>query len=365
LSTNTTCPTSRGSSPYKFLIQPYTAPSATPGVEDDLSEISGIVFTNQTDSKGNLFAYAASDKNQFSVKVIRFDRDPKTGKPIKTSATTVATYALDTFYSTSDWEDLSLGPCSGASSAPTCIYVGDIGNNNRGAPYVQRTILRVLKFQEPFFSGSTPKSLVKVPVTTILYRYDSGWDSSLRYDAETMFVDWVGSGKGDIFIVTKAFCSMGGVGRIPASYHGALKVGNIPSSSYMPVGASFYNMFRDMTEPPKQGTVGCSHGDFRVWQAGDMRRDGHLIALLAGGSSPRVYFFPRHPNETVISALSSPQGESASCPYTAASLGGVTNQKQYESVAFLPNGKSYADLSECDSGKPCVVPIYFWDLVYP
>jgi len=365
-STDTMCPIDRLYPPYKHQILPYDPPSTTNGVEDDLSEISGLIFSNQTDSQGSLYAYAASDKNQFSLKVIQFSRSSQTGTPILKSGVTVATYALDTNYSTSDWEDLSLGPCSGALSAPTCIYVGDFGNNNRGAPYVQRTVLRVLKFQEPQFSGSTPTSLVKVPVTTILYKHGPGWNSTLRYDAETMFVDWVGSGKGDIYIVTKATCSMGGVGRIPASYHGRLRVGNIPSSSYIPSKASVYSMARAMTAPPKQGSmITCSNGGFRVWQGGDMRRDGQLIALLAGGSPPRVYFYPRLPEETVMSALRSPQGESASCPFIAPISYGLSNEKKHEAVAFLPDGLSYADTSECDGGRRCDVPIYFWDLVYP
>ncbi len=96
-----------------------------------------------------------------------------------------------------------------------------------------------------------------------------------------------------------------------------------------------------------------------------MRRDGRLIALITGASPPRVYFYPRLNGETVIDALTSPSGVASSCSYISSTSYGLTNEKRYETVAFLPDGKSFADTSECDGGGRCNVPIYFWDLVFP
>ena len=366
---DTTCPIDRLYPPSVYEILPYDPPVNTPSVRDDLAEISSLVFSDQTDAQGRLYAYSASDKNQFSIKVLMFARHSQTGKVIMGDATTVATYALDVHFSNSDWEDISLGPCDRTQSAPTCIYIGDFGNNARtdpNFPYAQRNVLRILKFPEPIFSGSMPRSLSKVPVTTILYRYASpGWNPSRFYDAEAMFVDWVGTGKGDIYIITKGTCTMGGVGKIPSSYHGNLAVGNIPSNVYMPSNAYVYPMAREMMEPPKQGSnVPCSNSEFRHWQGADMRRDGRLIALITGASPPRVYFYPRVDGESVIDALTSPVGVSASCPYVASTSYGLSNEKKHEAVAFLPDGDGFADTSECDGGRRCKVPIYFWDLVY-
>ena len=365
---DTICPIDRLYPPSVYEILPYSPPTINPNVQDDLAEISSLAFSDQTDAQGSLFAYTASDKNQFSIKVLMFTRHSQTGQVIMGSATTVATYALDVYFSNSDWEDISLGPCDGSQSAPTCIYVGDFGNNARPAPdpYVQRNVLRILKFQEPIFSGSTPRSLSKVPITTILYRYASpGWIPTRFYDAEAMFVDWVGAGKGDIYIVTKGTCTMGGVGKIPSTYHGKLPVENIPSSVYMTSDSYVYPMAREMVEPPKQGsTVRCNNSEFRHWQGADMRRDGRLIALITGASPPRVYFYPRVDGESVIDAFTSPMGVSASCPYIPSTSYGLLNEKRHEAVAFLPDGNGFADTSECDGGRRCKVPIYFWDLIF-
>lgn len=366
------CPVDRLYPPSKLEIFPYTPPPDTPaGVENDLSEISSLAFSDQTDAEGNLYAYAASDKNQYSLKVLKFTRGIQSGQVISGSGVTVATYSLDVHFSNSDWEDISLGPCDDTPTAETCIYIGDFGNNNRGGSYVQRDVLRIFKFREPVFDGSTLTDITSLPVTTILYEYaEPDWSSdTVKYDAEAMFVDWSGdsgSGKGDIYIVTKGKCTLGGVGKIPASYHSQLSVDNIPASEYQPAGASVYSMGAEMTQPPKQGDdVECGDGAFRHWQGADMRRDGRLIALITGASPPRVYFYPRIYGESVVDALSAPTAVAASCSYVASTSYGLQDERKHEVVAFLPDGKSFADTSECQSGSGCDVPIYIWDLVYP
>jgi hypothetical protein len=362
------CPVDRLYPPSKYEILQYTPEVSTSGVEDDLAEISSLTFSDQTDEEGNLYAYVASDKNQFSIKVIRFQRHAETGQVVMGNATTVATYALDVHYSNSDWEDISLGPCSSASNTPTCLYIGNFGNNNRGGGYVQRSVLKIFKFPEPIWWTTTgPSDLLDVPVTTIMYRYAApGFNESVYYDAEAMFVDWQG-GKGDIYIITKGRCGTGRVGVIPASYHETLSIGNAPSTIDVPDGAYIYPMTALMLEPPKQGDdITCGESPFRLWQGADMRRDGRLIALITGESPPRVYFYPRLAEQSVLEALTSnAPDEAASCPFIAPTSYGLEDERKHEAVAFMPDGKGFADTSECNGGSACEVPIYFWDLLFP
>lgn len=187
--------------------------------------------------------------------------------------------------------------------------------------------------------------------------------------AEALFIDWDASsgGKGDIYVVTKGACGLGRVGRIPASYHQNLPINNIATSSEVPAGAFVYPMMAVLTSPPKQGDyVDCANEAFRAWQGADMRRDGRLIALITGQSPPRVYFYPRVAGATVAAALSSTQADvAASCPYIASTSYGLDDERKHEAVAFLPDGKSFADTSECSGGSSCKVPIYFWNLIAP
>lgn len=176
-------------------------------------------------------------------------------------------------------------------------------------------------------------------------------------------------------MVTKGKCGKG-IGQIPASHHQTLSVGNISPDVDVPEGADIYPMVRVLEDPPKQGfdqennvVVDCSEGPFRIWQGADMKRDGSLIALITGISPPRVHFYPRLPGQTVVQALEGP-GSSinngvSNCDYVASTSYGLTkNERKHEAVAFTPDGKSFADTSECRGGSACEVPIYFWDLIF-
>jgi hypothetical protein len=136
-----------------------------------------------------LYAYVASDKNQFSIKVLKFPPPASSGTGprtvVKGSISTVATYALKVPFNNADWEDISLGPCDDSATSITCLYIGNFGNNNRGGGYVQRSVLEIFKFPEPIFQGSTPKSMANIPVTTISYRYAApGFSESTKYDGK-------------------------------------------------------------------------------------------------------------------------------------------------------------------------------------
>jgi hypothetical protein len=78
-----------------------------------------------------------------------------------------------------DWEDLAAGPCPGGA----CLYVADIGDNNRSRPHV--TVYRV---PEP-----RPDQAVSEPADVWTLTYPDG-----AHDAEALFV--AGSA---LFIVTK------------------------------------------------------------------------------------------------------------------------------------------------------------------
>jgi hypothetical protein len=161
--------------PKKYSITPYVDTVAGDGVEDDLNEISSIAFSQQMDSNGARYAYTASDKEQFSLKVLKFTNNG-IGQHFHGSGTVVATYTLNlSAFNNDDWEDISLGPCtdSNVGSAylmtDTCIYIGNSGNNARSG-YVQWDVLKIFKFKEPIINNAAPQSLA-VNVATIQYRY--------------------------------------------------------------------------------------------------------------------------------------------------------------------------------------------------
>lgn len=310
------CPRGREST-EKYLIEEYTDLDRSDRVDDDLAEISSMVFSGQTDRDGHTYAYAVSDREQFSLKVIRFQR----GDTARQTAT-VATYKLNVAYDNDDWEDLSLGPCSSDPSpdTPICIYVGNFGNNPRNNYNVRRE-LEIFKFPEPDFEGETPKSQT-IDVATIVYRYENDRD----LDAEAMFVDWTGSnsegtGKADIYIVTKGSCSNGEVGRIPASRHEDLQPRQVTNVGQLETV---------LNNPPKQGTDTCSDSGYQAFQGADMSRDGKLIALIARQRPAVVYFYARGSGQSVRNAL-----EDTSCKYNSESPFDSVDEYKYEVVAFV------------------------------
>jgi hypothetical protein len=169
------CPLDRLNPPEKYSITPYADTIAGDDVDDDLNEISYIAFSEQTDDSGARYAYTASDKEQFSLKVLKFTNNG-IGQHFHGSGTVVATYTLNlSAFNNDDWEDISLGPCtdsnvgSAYSTTDTCIYIGNFGNNARSG-YVQRDVLKIFKFKEPIINNAAPQSFA-VNVATIQYRY--------------------------------------------------------------------------------------------------------------------------------------------------------------------------------------------------
>jgi hypothetical protein len=131
-----------------------------------------------------------SDKNQFSLKFIKFTDDLVTTNFLSGSAETVAVYTLNVPYDNDDWEDISLGPCTDSETDSafgvdeTCIYVGNFGNNNRGNGYIQRELLKIFKFPEPLFDVSSLPQDQTVDVATIVYRYANPFNEERRIDGK-------------------------------------------------------------------------------------------------------------------------------------------------------------------------------------
>jgi hypothetical protein len=151
------CPITKKYPPEKVEILPYPDASGLTYVEDDLSEISSLAFASFTDTEGrscfsgklfspvsccfhsftsfythstlllgNKYAYVASDKNQFSLKVIKIQQQITPLEVVSGVAETVAVYNLTNInFTNDDWEDISLGPCSDQSGGGmVCIYIG-------------------------------------------------------------------------------------------------------------------------------------------------------------------------------------------------------------------------------------------------
>jgi hypothetical protein len=92
-----------------------------------------------------------------------------------------------------DWESAAVAPCaSTAPAGPSCVYVGDTGDNRSSHPF--RVIYRV---SEPTASGGRGR----LDAEHLRYRYSDG-----PHDVESMYV----APTGDILLVTKRPLGGGG-----------------------------------------------------------------------------------------------------------------------------------------------------------
>ncbi len=91
--------------------------------------------------------------------------------------------------SNADWEDISMGPCP----TGTCIYVGEIGDNNKvnPGPYA------VYRVAEPaMISATVPVGSLEVSYEKFMLRYPN----DEKHNAETLMVHPV---TGDVYVVSK------------------------------------------------------------------------------------------------------------------------------------------------------------------
>jgi hypothetical protein len=90
-----------------------------------------------------------------------------------------------------DWEAASTGPCSApgnqAASPHTCVYIGEVGDNN-----AKRPARAVYKVPEP--AAQTAGFVGDVTPTALVYRYPDQ-----PHDVEAMYV----APNGDTFLITK------------------------------------------------------------------------------------------------------------------------------------------------------------------
>lgn len=148
-----------------------------PGV---LNELSGLVASRA--QPGVLFAHNDSgDSARF------FALSATTGALLETFTLTGAT--------ATDWEDLTIGPCA----VGTCVYLGDIGDNNR-----VRTDYAVYRVPEPqVSSGSMP-----VAWERLAFQYPNGD----KHNAEALFMH----PSGTLYVITKEATGKSSVYRFPA-----------------------------------------------------------------------------------------------------------------------------------------------------
>lgn len=91
-----------------------------------------------------------------------------------------------------DWESAAVAPCNVGASAPSCVYIGDTGDNNAKHPF--RVIYKV---REPTASGLRDT----VSAERLRYRYEDG-----PHDVESMYV----APNGDTELITKRPLAGGG-----------------------------------------------------------------------------------------------------------------------------------------------------------
>jgi len=92
-----------------------------------------------------------------------------------------------------DWEAAAVGPCGPVANAPSCLYIGDVGDND-----AQRPVVTIYRVPEPqVLRAGTPLSDSPLPISRlsrINFQY-----SDHPHDVEAMYVTRDGS----VFLITK------------------------------------------------------------------------------------------------------------------------------------------------------------------
>jgi hypothetical protein len=300
-----------------------------------------------------------------------------------------------------NWETIYLGPCDNAVVTEECIYVGNTGNNGAHGFTSSncsngREEITIYKFQEttatPNLSAvETPVVQWDVDVQTIRLSYRNTLPAAnndgtfgcttfhcvavsydcdaltptilsmlteiiplhfdlffLPYPADAMFVDFTGDAatgdnKGDIYMFTKnpQEKNQMRIGKVPVSVHDSLDDGKT-SVLYQVQDGGLPYLYNDVH-----------------FIGGGMSPDGRLIDLRTGDY---VYYFPRVEGTSVSDLVNNVN--TAVCDWVAPTSRKLSDEKQYEAVAFV--GKiSIAEASECEIQEACEVPVYIYDLVFP
>jgi hypothetical protein len=185
-----------------------------------------------------------------------------------------------------DWESAAVAPCaSTAPAGPSCVYVGDTGDNNSRHPF--RVIYRV---REPSASGGRGT----LEAERLRYRYSDG-----PHDVESMYV----ASTGDILLVTKRPLGGGG-GRLRPAL-----VFSLPQSAWRERGFAIAQLVDSLPIVPGSAPL-------RLVTDAALSPDGRHLAVR---TYAQVYIFAAGPTGLVdhrvnpavcnIVPLGEPQGE--------------------------------------------------------
>jgi hypothetical protein len=152
--------------------QSYSAPQVTGTLPPTITEASGMAVSRT--QPGVLWVHNDSG-DQARIYAIQ-----ESGERLAT-VTLEGTYAYD-------WEDMAQGPCGDALPESTCLYVGDIGDNNKA-----RTYLKVHRVTEPDV-GLGDHSIPVEDYDTMTVVYPDG-----PRDCEALIVD----NNGYVYLLTK------------------------------------------------------------------------------------------------------------------------------------------------------------------
>jgi hypothetical protein len=260
--------------------------------EKDMNEISGIAASGVTSGLYYVHNDSGDTSRFFAIlptgelkSTIYFKGDPQAG------------------YGVFDCEDIAVGP--GPAKGKSYVYLGDIGDNGAGRPY-----LTVYRMEEKKEWANTKK--INAIADPIHLKYPDG-----PKDAETLMIDPI---EKLIYIVSKRQDSVT-VYTSPLNY----KVNDTVV----------------MTKRCKLFFKGLRL--FKWITAGDISKDGQQVLIK---SYTKVYYWKRLNNEPIWQTV---QRTPEQLPYT--------QEKQGEAIGFTPDGKGYYTCSE-----GVYTPIYYYPI---
>ena len=264
---------------------PPPSPSPTPDAAPDYGR-PGPLGRYDTETVPEASGLAASRRNP-GVWWLMSDGHSNSVWAIRSTGETIGHIEL-LGLRTDDTEALAVAPCGDR----TCVYVGDIGDND-----VRRTKVQVLRFAEPDLAAGIPPT--PPPTEVVSLRYPDG-----GFNAEALLVDEDGTP----YIVTK----QPGPPQLFAAP--AYADGTLVALGPVPIPRTFHDL----------GTL-VTGGDSRPGHV-LLRTYGEAVEFTAPVEDAPLGGFPSWPSRVVPSALE---------------LGS-------EAIAYTPDGSGYLTLSEGD-----------------
>jgi hypothetical protein len=267
------------------------------------SEISGVVVSSQVVNGQNI-VWVHSDSGS-APQVAAYG--------IKTRGRLARLdFAKSVSTGNKDFEDIALGPCSGAARAPTCIFVSGTGNNAARDAAGQSgtnagTIYRIREPALPTSIDVASPLLLDVTAEVIPIKYDQ--PGVVAADCETLMAD----ANGDLYLTTKWNAAQFALVRVFRILAGA--AANV-----------------QLTLKPLSSTNSALQGN--TFTRGEISRDGALIVM---GSTSKAFIWTRQPGQTVEQALN------AEPCFTLP----TSSNAQHEAISF---GTSSSELFEVPEG---------------